>query len=307
MILFLIFLVWLMLAFKFPIIFSFIAFFLGILSFIYFIFPEFKKNINSIKLLEKNNKNIIVRFVLFGSIISGFISTKVLLDIKQEKREKALEIAQQIQKEKIKDENFNKNLNIARLKFNNNFYNESYKAFKEAENYGILNKNDKKKYFFSMKEIGYIEYHKKNYSEAEEIFKRYLYLDEENKNDNQVKIDLSKIYFEQGKNLILKGNYDNSLNFLYLAENLNPKLDKLKDYIKTTEKKYTETHVSKSTIDEKAMFYELVELQDQGDGGGEDAIRTQEIIAKKYGITRDEVLKIGVKGAKEDWLLPSIK
>jgi hypothetical protein len=61
--------------------------------------------------------------------------------------------------------------------------------------------------------------------------------------------------------------------------------------------------VNASQLNEKAVFYDLAALQDKGNGGGDDII-AQKAIAIKYGITRDKVLEIMVRGAKEDWPIP---
>ena len=83
----------------------------------------------------------------------------------------------------------------------------------------------------------------------------------------------------------------------------------------TTQKATATTIIDNSGLSEsqrKQAFYDLAELQDKISAEdppdrGEQMLEAYSIIAKEYGITKDEMMKIVVEGMEKNWPFPPVK
>ena len=107
-----------------------------------------------------------------------------------------------------------------------------------------------------------------------------------------------------------------ALSFISCGQSPTTTVAKTTTTIKATTQKVTQTtaasNVGLSESQRKQAFYDLAELQDKISADdppdrGEQMLEAYSIIAKEYGITKDEMMKIVVEGMEKNWPFPPVK
>lgn len=140
---------------------------------------------------------------------------------------------------------------------------------------------------------------KKKFEEAFLTYKEAMSLNKIDKKEEGIFIN---VVLEIIKKNLLEKEYSKAKANLKIITDISPDNKIASDYIK--EISIEEKKIEENEDLRKSIFYELAKLQDQGGNDPQNSENAQYIIAERYGVTRDEVLKIMVEGVKNDWPIP---